>query len=68
MAETLSVREAASLLGLSRSSAYRAVKSGALPIMRLGGRLLVLRRPLERMLDGKVEDRRDEPEQEAGRG
>lgn len=38
---TVSVNEAAALLGVSRSSAYEYVRSGQLPAVRLGRRLLV---------------------------
>ncbi len=48
---TLTVAEAARLLGLSRGAAYAAVKNGQLPVLRIGKRLLVPRRALERLLD-----------------
>jgi len=48
--QTLTVEEAAKLLGVSRGSAYGAVRSGELPVVRLGRRLLVPRQALERML------------------
>ncbi len=38
---TLTVEEAGQLLGLSRSSAYRAAARGELPTLRLGRRLIV---------------------------
>jgi excisionase family DNA binding protein len=38
------------LLGISRSAAYRAVKSGQLQTFRMGRRLLVPTAPLLRML------------------
>jgi excisionase family DNA binding protein len=37
----ITVAEAAVLLGLSRSSAYRAAERGELPVIRLGGRMRV---------------------------
>lgn len=43
----ITVQDAATLLGLSRSSAYRAVERGELPVVRLGGRLHV---PVARLL------------------
>ena len=49
----LSVPEAASLLGISRRLAYELAARGELPVLRLGGRVLILRRPLERLLDGE---------------
>ncbi|HEX2029556.1 MAG TPA: helix-turn-helix domain-containing protein [Nitriliruptorales bacterium] len=38
---TLTVEEAGELLGLSRSSAYRAAARGEIPTIRLGRRLVV---------------------------
>jgi excisionase family DNA binding protein len=49
---TLSVEEAAQLLGLSRTSAYEAVHRGDLPAIRVGRRLLVPRSRLAALLDG----------------
>ena len=51
--ETLSVPEAGARLGISRAAAYRAARQGDLPAIRVGGRLLVLREPFERLLRGK---------------
>ena len=47
---TVTVEEAADLLGIGRSSAYMAVKDGSIPSIRIGGRILVPRAALERML------------------
>lgn len=47
---TLTVPEAGELLGLSRGAAYAAARSGALPTLRLGHRLLVPRARLLAML------------------
>lgn len=38
----LAVPQAAQILGVSRASAYRLVKSGELPTRRLGGRVYVV--------------------------
>ncbi|MDP8929229.1 MAG: helix-turn-helix domain-containing protein [Actinomycetota bacterium] len=38
---TLTIEEAGELLGLSRSSAYRAAARGELPTLRFGRRLIV---------------------------
>lgn len=43
----ISVDEAATVLGLGRSSAYEAVRRGELPVVRIGRRLLV---PVPRLL------------------
>lgn len=48
----ISVPKAASLLGLSRSSAYRFAATGDLPIRRLGGRVYVVTAHLQAWLDG----------------
>lgn len=45
---TLSVEHAAKLLGVSRSSAYRAAANGQLPTISFGRRLLV---PTHRLLE-----------------
>jgi excisionase family DNA binding protein len=43
---TISVEDAARLLGISRGLAYEAARSGQLPVIRLGRRLLVPRQRL----------------------
>jgi excisionase family DNA binding protein len=48
---TLTVEEAASLLGISRNLAYELVAEGQIPSIRLGRRVLVPRQALHRMLD-----------------
>jgi excisionase family DNA binding protein len=47
---TLSVPETAALLGISRALAYQLVARGELPSLRLGGRILVPRQALERLI------------------
>jgi excisionase family DNA binding protein len=47
---TISVDEAAMILGISRGAAYANAKSGALPTIRLGKRLLVPKAALEKLL------------------
>ena len=49
----LSVAEAAELLGISKSLAYDLVARGELPARRFGGRIVVLWRPLDRLLAGE---------------
>jgi excisionase family DNA binding protein len=53
--ETLSVEEAAKILGIGRNSCYAAVKSGAIPSLKIGGRLLVPRAGIERMIQRAIE-------------
>ena len=50
---TLSVPEAGRVLGISRESAYFAARSGEIPTIRIGGRILVPRAALERLLAGQ---------------
>jgi excisionase family DNA binding protein len=47
---TVSVPEAAELLGVSRGVAYEAARSGQLPVVRIGRRLLVPRARLLELL------------------
>ncbi len=48
---TLNVGDAARLLGISRGLAYEMARSGKLPCVYFGRRILVSRWALERMLD-----------------
>ena len=48
---TYTVEEAGKLLGLSRMTAYGYVRSGEIPSIRLGKRLLVPKAALHRLLD-----------------
>jgi excisionase family DNA binding protein len=50
---TMTIEEAAKLLGIGRNQAYSAASRGELPAIRLGKRILVLRLPLEKMLRGE---------------
>ena len=45
-----SVKEAAKMLGLSRASAYEAVRTGQIPSLRFGKRIVIPRAGLNRML------------------
>ena len=51
---TYTVAETATLLGLSRNSAYEAARRGEIPTIRVGRRILVPRSRLGEMLDGLV--------------
>ena len=53
---TLTVIEAAKLLGVSRNSLYEAVRRGEVPHLRIGRRILVPRSRLEEILDGVNEN------------
>jgi excisionase family DNA binding protein len=56
----LSVEEAAMFLGETRSTLYRAIKDGnvPIPVHRIGSRIRIPRRSLERFLAGEVPDSR----------
>lgn len=47
---TLTVSEAAKMLGISRGLAYEMVKTGKIPSVHFGKRILVPRRALEKLL------------------
>ena len=47
---TVTVQEAAKILGIGRDQAYTAARLGQLPVIRIGKRLLVSVPALERML------------------
>lgn len=50
LSPTLTIEECALVLGLSRGSAYEAARTGQIPVLRIGRRLLVPRAKLLRML------------------
>ena len=50
---TLTIPQAAALLGISTSAAYEFARRGDLPTVKLGTRVLVSRRRLEEMIDGQ---------------
>jgi excisionase family DNA binding protein len=56
---TISVPEAARLLGIARMTAYAAVRDGTLPALRIGRRLVIPRVALDRLLARAGRD--DEP-------
>jgi excisionase family DNA binding protein len=51
---TVTVEEAARLLGISRTLAYELVTRDELPHLRLGRRIVVSRRALELLVDGAL--------------
>jgi|1186.fasta_scaffold158999_3 excisionase family DNA binding protein len=50
-AMTLTVPEAADILGISRAAAYQAAREGSIPTVRIGRRLIVPRQRLMEMLE-----------------
>ena len=52
--ETLTVNEVAELLGCGRNLVYEMAKTGRLPgVLRLGRRIVVSRRAIEKLLEGR---------------
>ena len=49
---TMTVEEAARELGIGRNAAYDAARTGQLPSIRIGKRILIPRAALDRMLAG----------------
>jgi excisionase family DNA binding protein len=49
---TVSVDEAAKLLGIGRNQTYEGIRSGQIPSIRIGKRILVPRVALDAMLAG----------------
>ena len=49
---TLTVEECARILGISRGSAYTAVREGAIPHIRVLNRILVPRQAIDQLLQG----------------
>lgn len=48
--QTLTVAQAARVLGIGRNQAYEAVRRGEIPSVRIGRRIVVPRAALERLL------------------
>lgn len=48
--KTATVAEAMAMLGISRTLAYRLIKDGKLPVIRLGKRILIPVSALEKIL------------------
>jgi len=48
---TVSVEEAARILGISRGLAYQMVHQGKMPVLRFGRRMVVPKKVLEQLLE-----------------
>ncbi|MBA7634478.1 hypothetical protein ES703_42063 [subsurface metagenome] len=48
---TYKIAEAAKILGIGRNLCYDRVKTGEIPVIRIGRRLVVPRRALEKLLE-----------------
>ena len=51
---TFTISEAAEMLGIAKNTVYRAVRRGEIPIVRIGGRLLVAKTAMIRLLEGNM--------------
>jgi excisionase family DNA binding protein len=51
---TLTVEQAGELLGISRALAYEMARTGKLPTLRFGKRIVVPRKAIETMLESSV--------------
>jgi excisionase family DNA binding protein len=51
---TYKIEEAGKLLGIGRNQAYEAAKSGQIPTIRIGKRLLVPKAKFDRILAGEA--------------
>lgn len=51
----LRVEQAASILGIGRNSAYRAISMGQIPSIKIGKRICVPRKAIERLIDKATE-------------
>lgn len=49
---TLTVTEAATILGISRTTAYECVNNGTIPSIRLGSRIVIPRATFDELLSG----------------
>ena len=56
---TYTVTEAATVLGISRTSAYERVRAGELPALRLGRRIVITRAVVDAMLGGALTNREE---------
>jgi len=48
---TMTVAQAAAVLGISRTTAYECIRAGSIPSLRLGGRIIVSTRAIDELLD-----------------
>jgi excisionase family DNA binding protein len=52
--KTYTIEEAAHLLGVGRNQCYEAARSGSIPTLKIGKRILVPKAALDRMLAGEA--------------
>lgn len=49
--QVLTVKEVAEAIGISKNSAYEAIRNGEIPALRIGRRIVVPKRVLDQLLD-----------------
>ncbi|MGM0561048.1 MAG: helix-turn-helix domain-containing protein [Pseudomonadota bacterium] len=52
--QTYTVPEAAKVMGIGKTAAYEAARTGQIPTIKVGGRILVPKAALHRMLQGEA--------------
>lgn len=62
---TMTVEEVAAALNISRGLAYQAARHGSIPTIRIGRRLLVPRRALEKLLEAPIPSDIREPDKQS---
>jgi excisionase family DNA binding protein len=62
---TMTVKEAAAILGISKGLAYQAARDGSIPTIRIGRRLLVRRKALEKLLEAPIPSDIKEPDEQS---
>lgn len=58
---TVSVEDAAQILGIGRTTAYKMVRRGEIPALRFGTRVVISREVLDRLLAGEAPPPRPRP-------
>ena len=51
---TMTVDEVAKFLRIGKNQAYEAIRRGELPVLKIGKRMLIPRKALERLLEGNA--------------
>jgi excisionase family DNA binding protein len=52
--QTVSIPEFGRILGVGRNSAYKAVQRGEVRAIKIGGRMVIPRKEVERLLNGEI--------------
>lgn len=52
---TYTVEEVSELLGIGRVTAYRAVGNGTIPAIKIGGRYVISKLVIDKLLNGEIE-------------